>query len=104
MPQGAKAQPYGMASDEQGRIWLVATGVRPNVFMGFDPATEQFFRRNRRSVGWRFGQAHALSRAVGGRLVRNRHELCRPGDCRNSRNRQVTTGKVNAALEAFRKR
>ena len=43
MPQGAKAQPYGMASDEQGRIWLVATGVRPNVFMGFDPATEKFF-------------------------------------------------------------
>ena len=43
MPQGEKAQPYGMASDEQGRIWLVAAGVRPNVFMGFDPKTERFF-------------------------------------------------------------
>jgi virginiamycin B lyase len=43
LPQGEKAQPYGMASDEQGRVWLVAGGVRPNVFMGFDPETEQFF-------------------------------------------------------------
>ncbi len=43
MPQGETARPYGMASDSAGRIWLVATGVQPNVFVGFDPASEQFF-------------------------------------------------------------
>lgn len=43
LPQGEKAQPYGMASDAQDRIWMVASGVRPNVFVGFDPATEAFF-------------------------------------------------------------
>ena len=43
MPQGEGARPYGMASDAQDRIWIVATGVQPNVFMGFDPATESFF-------------------------------------------------------------
>ena len=43
MPQGEIARPYGMASDGQGRIWLVATGVEPNVFTGFDPETEEFF-------------------------------------------------------------
>ena len=43
MPQGEGAKPYGMASDGVGRVWLVATGVQPNVFVGFDPATETFF-------------------------------------------------------------
>lgn len=43
MPQGETARPYGMASDSAGRIWLVATGVQPNVFVGFDPAAERFF-------------------------------------------------------------
>jgi len=43
MPQGDGARPYGMASDSQDRIWLVATGVQPNVFVGFDPETESFF-------------------------------------------------------------
>lgn len=43
MPQGADARPYGMASDSEDRIWVVATGVQPNVFMGFDPDTEEFF-------------------------------------------------------------
>lgn len=43
MPQGEGARPYGMASDSQGRLWMVATGVSPNVFMGFDPKTEEFF-------------------------------------------------------------
>ena len=32
-----------MASDSKGRLWMVATGVQPNVFVGFDPATEEFF-------------------------------------------------------------
>jgi virginiamycin B lyase len=43
MPQGDGARPYGMASDSQGRLWMVATGVQPNVFVGFDPASEAFF-------------------------------------------------------------
>ncbi len=43
MPQGEGARPYGMASDDKGRIWMVATGVEPNVFTGFDPETEEFF-------------------------------------------------------------
>lgn len=43
MPQGADARPYGMASDSEDRIWVVATGVQPNVFMGFDPDDEAFF-------------------------------------------------------------
>jgi virginiamycin B lyase len=32
-----------MASDSTGKLWMVATGVQPNVFVGFDPSTEQFF-------------------------------------------------------------
>lgn len=41
-PQGARSRPYGMASDSSGNLWLVATGVQPNVFMGFAPSTETF--------------------------------------------------------------
>jgi len=43
MPQGEDARPYGMASDSAGKLWIVASGVQPNVFVGFDPSTEQFF-------------------------------------------------------------
>ena len=43
MPQGEGAKPYGMATDGKGRIWMVATGVQPNIFVGFDPKTEEFF-------------------------------------------------------------
>ncbi len=43
MPQGENARPYGMASDSEDRIWMVATGVEPNIFVGFDPETEEFF-------------------------------------------------------------
>ena len=42
MPQGKNARPYGMASDSSGRLWMVASGVQPNEFIGFDPATEKF--------------------------------------------------------------
>jgi virginiamycin B lyase len=42
IPQGERSRPYGMASDSSGNIWLVASGVQPNVFMGFDPKTESF--------------------------------------------------------------
>lgn len=59
MPQGEGARPYGMASDSGDRIWLVATGVQPNVFTGFDPETEEFF-----------SQTEAPS---GGRVIRHMH-------------------------------
>ena len=42
MPQGEGARPYGMASDSTGKLWMVATGVQPNVFLGFDPTSETF--------------------------------------------------------------
>jgi virginiamycin B lyase len=31
-----------MALDHKDRIWLVETGIRPNRFVGFDPAREAF--------------------------------------------------------------
>ena len=43
LPQGERSLPYGTASDSSGNLWMVATGVQPNVFLGFDPATESFF-------------------------------------------------------------
>jgi virginiamycin B lyase len=43
MPQGEGARPYGMASDSSGKLWMVASGVQPNIFVGFDPSTEEFF-------------------------------------------------------------
>ncbi len=42
IPQGGRSRPYGMASDSSGNLWLVATGVQPNVFLGFDPEIESF--------------------------------------------------------------
>jgi virginiamycin B lyase len=42
-PSGENSRPYGMAIDADDRIWFVETGVRPNKFVGFDPATERYF-------------------------------------------------------------
>lgn len=41
-PGGAESQPYGMAIDADDRIWYVETGLAPNQFVGFDPASESF--------------------------------------------------------------
>ena len=41
-PSGAQARPYAMTSDDQGRLWYVETGPRPNRMIGFDPSSEQF--------------------------------------------------------------
>ncbi len=41
LPSGSSARPYGMASDERGRVWLVETGVSPNLFVGFDTNSEK---------------------------------------------------------------
>lgn len=43
LPQGEMSRPYGMAQDGKGRIYMVASGPNPNVFLGFDPKTERFF-------------------------------------------------------------
>ncbi len=59
MPQGEGARPYGMASDASGNVWMVASGVQPNVFIGFDPATESFF--------------NATEVASGGGTIRHMH-------------------------------
>jgi len=42
-PSGERSRPYAMAIDGSDRIWFVETGVYPNKFVGFDPATEEFF-------------------------------------------------------------
>src|SRR5690606_39271509 len=41
LPSGAESQPYGMASDENGRVYVVETGVRPNRMIGFDTSEEK---------------------------------------------------------------
>lgn len=38
LPGGNGSEPYGMAVDKRGRVWVVETGVSPNTFIGFDPA------------------------------------------------------------------
>jgi len=43
MPQGTASRPYGMASDSSGNLWMAASGVQPNVLVGFNPTTESFF-------------------------------------------------------------
>jgi len=40
LPAGANSRPYGMAADELDRVWVVATGANPNLFVGFDTNTE----------------------------------------------------------------
>jgi len=42
-PGGADARPYGMTSDDQGRVWFVETGPSPNRLVGFDPGSREFF-------------------------------------------------------------
>lgn len=42
MPSGDDALPYALATDNQGRIWFVETGIMPNRFVGFDPSTQKF--------------------------------------------------------------
>ena len=42
-PAGEDSRPYGMAVDGEDRIWFVETGVQPNRFVGFDPASGSYF-------------------------------------------------------------
>jgi len=44
LPEGSAgrgARPYGMATDELDRVWVVATGPQPNLFVGFDTRNEE---------------------------------------------------------------
>ncbi len=41
-PGGEWSSLYAMAVDGQDRVWYVESGLRPNRFIGFDPATETF--------------------------------------------------------------
>lgn len=47
MPQGAASHPFGMTTDASGRVWVAATGVQPNIIVGFDPRREEFFSETR---------------------------------------------------------
>jgi len=40
---GKPSRPYGMAMDGQGHVWVVETGMSPNLFVGFDTQAEKIF-------------------------------------------------------------
>lgn len=42
MPSGEQSRPYAVTVDNEDRIWLVETGVSPNIFVGFDTDNEEF--------------------------------------------------------------
>lgn len=41
MPGGDDARPYGVASDDQDRVWFVETGSFPNRLIGFNTQTQR---------------------------------------------------------------
>lgn len=41
LPSGKQSRPYGTARDKRGRVWVVETGVVPNLFVGFDTEREE---------------------------------------------------------------
>jgi len=41
LPMGQGSRPYGTAMDELDRVWVVATGANPNLFVGFDTKKEE---------------------------------------------------------------
>lgn len=41
LPSADNAYPYGMALDKFNRVWVVTTGTSPNLFVGFDTASEK---------------------------------------------------------------
>ena len=43
LPSGEDSRPYGTAADARDRIWVVETGVAPNLFVGFDTQAEKIF-------------------------------------------------------------
>lgn len=43
LPGGPASLPYGMAVDDQDRVWVAETGSQPNKLVGFDPKSGRFF-------------------------------------------------------------
>jgi len=41
-PSGERSRPYAMEVDDRDRLWFVETGVQPNRFVVFDPASGTF--------------------------------------------------------------
>jgi virginiamycin B lyase len=42
LPSGENSRPYAVTVDDQDRVWLVETGVSPNMFVGFDTKSKEF--------------------------------------------------------------
>lgn len=42
MPSGQQSRPYAVTVDDQDRVWMVETGVQPNMFVGFDTKAKEF--------------------------------------------------------------
>ncbi|MTI89242.1 MAG: lyase [Balneolaceae bacterium] len=42
LPSGTSSRPYAITVDDKDRVWLVETGVDPNMFVGFDTHTKEF--------------------------------------------------------------
>ncbi len=42
MPGGQDSRPYGMAADDQDRVWVVETGAIPNRLIGFHTRVKRF--------------------------------------------------------------
>jgi virginiamycin B lyase len=42
MPSAENARPYAVTVDDKDRVWLVETGVSPNMFVGFDTNTKEW--------------------------------------------------------------
>lgn len=42
MPSGSDSRPYAVTVDSEDRVWLVETGVDPNIFVGFDTQSKEF--------------------------------------------------------------
>lgn len=45
LPGGPASLPYGMGSDDKGRIWVAESGQKGAILQGYDPATRRFFGR-----------------------------------------------------------
>lgn len=43
LPEGSGSRPYAMVADAGDNLWMVETGVNPNLFVGFNPDDEEFF-------------------------------------------------------------
>jgi len=42
LPSGENSRPYAVEVDDKDRVWVVETGVNPNMFVGFDTRQKEF--------------------------------------------------------------